>query len=122
MVTYLALVEVDQRQRFILRADKLREMLGASRLIEKTSEQKVGPPVRIIWPVSGVLWLTSSDLPALSAELHRIRRELHAHGLSATFVVDEYSEDTFTSVLHSLERRMRSRKETKSGEDGTPDR
>ena len=33
-VSYIASVEVDQRQNFIQQADTLREMVGASRMIE----------------------------------------------------------------------------------------
>src|SRR6266542_996719 len=102
MSSYLAIVEVDQRQSYILRADKLREMLGASRLIEETVEiakNSIGPGVKLIWPVSGVIWLTSSDIPALTESLDKIRRGLHRAGLSATFGVDEYSPEKFTDCV-----------------------
>src|ERR1022692_1852041 len=84
MPNYLALVEVDQRQNFILRVDKLREILGASRLIDQTRNQEANALVKLIWPVSGVLWFTSTDLSALSRALHELRSRFHADGLSAT--------------------------------------
>ncbi len=120
---YLAICEVDQRQNFILRVDKLREMLGASALIRDTvavAKANLGQGVQLIWPVSGVLWFTSGDLSELAKTLGKVRAEFLNKGLSATFAVGTYSSDDFTNSLKALERRIRRLKDTKSGEDGSP--
>ena len=78
MPTLIASFEVDQRQRLILQADKLREMLGASRLIEETveiaeAELSAFPDVRLVTPVSGVLRFVSDDQTHLAEFLWLLR-------------------------------------------------
>jgi len=123
MSDYLALVEVDQRQNFILRADKLREMLGASQLIGETipiAKGSLNHGVKLIWGVSGVLWLTSEELFPLKETLGKIRREFRVRGLSATFAIGDYTDSSLDSALKELQKRMRILKNAKSGEDASP--
>ena len=86
MVYYLGAAEVDQRQHFILQADKLREVLGASQLISETSKVakdvvKGFPGVEIAASVSGAIKLTASDLTELAGCL---RSEEHTSELHHT--------------------------------------
>jgi hypothetical protein len=127
MTRFLAAVEVDQRQRFILEADKLQEMLGASRIIGESmhaAEQAVKrhPEVRLAWRVSGVQWLLADDLGALGKCLWEIRQGLLEDlSLSASFAIVEWEDGTpFKAATGALELRMREKKDAKCGEDGSP--
>ena len=126
--SYLASIEVDQRQRLIAQADKLREMLGASRLIQRsievTKEVLDRPAYRsniaLVQEVSGVLRVTALDLPILGSFLWAVREklfnELH---LSATFALVATQGDLDKDVV-ALEQQVRRLKDAKAGADGRP--
>ena len=90
-MTYLAGIEIDRIQEIIFQSDKLKEMIGASRLIDETinSVERIinnyQQEVELVWRVSGVFKLRSRDLPKLGSCLWEIRthfsREL---GLAST--------------------------------------
>src|SRR4030042_5354272 len=95
-MSFIAAIDIDQVQRFIFKADKLKEMLGASELIKKSLEitqsecDKPGSGVELIWPVSGTLKLRSDDLHKLAKFLWTIRENLFSQlGLTATFAILE---------------------------------
>jgi hypothetical protein len=103
-----------------LQADKLREMLGASRLIEKTVEvaKKLlpeHPGIEIVTPVSGVLRFTASDLEKLGRFLWDLRtaivEDLH---LPSTFTVAE-TKGPFKPSVDLLEDRVRRNKDAHTG-------
>jgi len=121
---YLASVEVDQRQRLIHSADKLREMLGGSWSIEDTVK-KAGAAVaglngvRIILPVSGVVWFDSTDLDQLGQCLVNMRNALFGQaGIPCTFAIVGYEPGDYSAAIERLERTGRARKDSKAGESG----
>ena len=127
MARFLAAVEVDQRQRFILETDKLQEMLGASRIIGESvdaTEQtlKRHQRVRLAWRVSGVQWLIADELAPLGQCLWEIRQVLLEDlCLSASFAIVEWEARTpFKIAVDALELRIRQQKDNKSGDDGSP--
>src|ERR1035441_5410123 len=94
---YLASLEVDQRQRLILQADKLQEMLGASRLIEQTVEAArrllaTRKDIKLVTPVSGVLRFQATNLQELGEFLWGLRLEIvEKLHLPSTFTIDRKS-------------------------------
>ncbi len=125
MGQYLASLEVDQRQRLILQADKLQEMLGASRLIEQTVEAARGlldahNGIKLVTPVSGVLRFQAADLQELGKFLWELRgkivEKLH---LPSTFTIAE-ADGFFKPSIDLLETRVRRNKDAKTGEVSRP--
>jgi len=125
---FVASLEVDQRQRLILQSNRLREMLGASRLIERTVEiaySELKSPahksIQFPSPVSGVLRFTCPDRDALSNFLWALREkiieDLH---LPSTISIVEYSGIQFGAALNALETEVRANKDAKSGESARP--
>ena len=125
MRQYLASLEVDQRQRLILQADKLQEMLGASRLIEQTVEAArrllaTRKDIKLVTPVSGVLRFQATDLQELGEFLWRLRLEIvEKLHLPSTFTIHE-AEDRFKPSVDGLEKRVRENKDAKTGEVSRP--
>ena len=126
MASYLASLEVDQRQRLILQADKLQEMLGASRLIEQTVEMAKAllsnhGKIELVTPVSGVLRFRCSDLQALGAFLWELRirivEDLH---LPSTFTIVDVQTTDFKPSVDKLEEKVRNNKDAKTGETSRP--
>ena len=126
MPTLIASFEVDQRQRLILQADKLREMLGASRLIEETveiaeAELSAFPDVRLVTPVSGVLRFVSDDQTHLAEFLwllrERIVEEMH---LPSTITMLPGVDGSFKASVDNLEERVRKKKDAKTGAGARP--
>ncbi|OGL45036.1 MAG: hypothetical protein A2161_03245 [Candidatus Schekmanbacteria bacterium RBG_13_48_7] len=125
-MSFIAAIDIDQVQRFIFKADKLKEMLGASELIKKSLEitqsecDKPGSGVELIWPVSGTLKLRSDDLHKLAKFLWTIRENLFSQlGLTATFAILE-EDNNLTLTYRKITARMRKLKDNKSGEDCLP--
>lgn len=122
---YLASLEVDQRQRLILQADKLQEMLGASRLIEQTVEAArsilgAREDIKLVTPVSGVLRFQATDLQELGNFLWRLRLEIvEKLHLPSTFTIYE-AKDSFKRSVDGLEERVRENKDAKTGEVSRP--
>ena len=115
---YIAGVEVDQRQNFIQQADTLREMVGASRMIEYSvqiaeEELKGSTAVKLFWPVSGVLRFYAEDAAKLGAFLTWYCRQLENVSLSASVGLMKCSAN-FDDDLRDLDRRVRKRKDAKS--------
>jgi hypothetical protein len=126
MARYLAALEADQRQAFILGADKLKEMRGASAVIKLTvdiakQEAKRGTvPVEPVKEASGAVWLASDDLASLAEVLWTIRtRFAEELGLSSTFSIVEQTNG-FNAAVAELEHRNRQQKDAKTGEEGAP--
>jgi hypothetical protein len=122
---YLASVEVDQRQRVISQADKLREIIGGSRLIQETQKRVTRIVAKhsglvLAWNVSGIQWVLAPDLDALSSCLWKIRQalvnDLH---LPVTIAVVPF-QGTFNATVKNLEDRIRKLKDAKAGADGSP--
>lgn len=117
-VSYIASVEVDQRQNFIQQADTLREMVGASRMIEYSvqiaeEELKKSDGVRLFWPVSGSLRFHTEDIGKLGAFLARYCERLESVSLTASVGVVACGPD-FDVDLGKLDRRVRKRKDAKT--------
>ncbi|MEM5787078.1 MAG: hypothetical protein AAGU11_07145 [Syntrophobacteraceae bacterium] len=124
---FLAAVEIDKIQELIFQADKLKEMMGTSRLIAEAGVEvdrilKKYPDVRPFWPVSGVFQFRAEELPKLAACLWEITGYLSRNlGLSVTTHIQPRSEkNSFSSWMRDLEIGMRKAKASKNGEDGTP--
>ncbi len=128
MAQFIASFEVDQRQRLILQADKLREMLGASRLIERTVEiaeeilAGFARHVALVTPVSGVLRFTADDLKQLAAFLWKLRMEIveGLHLPSTTTILQAKEGEPFKSQIDRLEERVRLNKDSRTGSAGRP--
>jgi hypothetical protein len=122
---YLASLEVDQRQRLILQADKLQEMLGASRLIEQTVEVArrilaAREDIKLVTPVSGVLRFQAADLQELGQFLWELRLEIvEKLHLPSTFTI-QAAKDLFKPSVDGLEERVRGNKDAKTGEVSRP--
>lgn len=127
---YLAAIAVDRRQNFILGSDKLREMMGASRMIEASvkeaealaGEKRFGGSVTVIRPVSGEVWVSSGDLPKLAEYLRDLRAKLVGElRMSVTFaVINEDGTKSFRAACNELEQALREQKSNRAGQDGTP--
>jgi hypothetical protein len=122
---YLASLEVDQRQRLILQADKLQEMLGASRLIEQTVEAAkrllaARNDIKLVTPVSGVLRFQATNLQELGKFLWGLRLEIvEKLHLPSTFTIHE-AKELFKPSVDGLEERVRENKDAKTGEVSRP--
>jgi hypothetical protein len=121
---YLASVEVDQRQRLIHSADKLREMLGGSWSIANTVEKARTVvaefnSVRIILPVSGALWFDGTNLDELGQCLLRMRDELSVQsGLPCTYAIVGYDPARYEDAIDGLVAAGRAWKDARTGESG----
>ena len=127
MGQYLASLDVDQRQRLILQADKLQEMLGASRLIEQTVEAArrllaTRKDIKLVTPVSGVLRFQATDLRELGEFLWGLRLEIvEKLHLPSTFTITlQEAGGLFKSSIDRLEERVRGNKDAKTGERSGP--
>ena len=125
-IYYLASVEVDQRQNFIHQADTLREKIGASRIIQSTIDiatRLVGEfpanAIEPVWPVSGVLRFCAHDLATLGRFLWRYRSELENQSLTASIGIVPI-DPHYDAALRSVERRVRARKDSKTGHASLP--
>jgi hypothetical protein len=121
---YLAAIAVDRRQNFILGADKLREMTGASKLIADTvrhaQDLAAATAVSVIRPVSGEIWVKCDDLHQLRGYLWDLRRQLvEKDTLGVTFAVVKLGESPRESYQR-LESELRMRKGNRPFEDGHP--
>jgi len=122
-VAYIAAVEVDQRQRIVTSADKLKEMLGGSWTIEKTGKlasdilkRHIG--VREIKIASGDVWLRADDLKDLTACLLAFRSKIVEDlDLPCSFAIVE-EVDTPEASRTALSNEVQRVKHGKSGEIG----
>jgi hypothetical protein len=95
-MSYLAAIEVDQRQRVILAARKLKELLGGSWTIENTKTEidallRERPATQMVLPTSGSVWLSSTDLTELEEILWACRAKLvDEFGLPCAFCIVPY--------------------------------
>lgn len=123
---YFAAAEVDQIQSIIFASDKLKEMIGASYLIDDATTAieaiiKNHEGITLIWSVSGVYKLAGDDLNELAATLWEIRGKLvYEQGLSVTFDILEWDGKSVTGIFHKLDNGIRQQKDSRHGEDGTP--
>jgi hypothetical protein len=124
---YFAAAEVDQIQSVIFASDKLKEMIGASHLIDRTMEIVKGVVqgqngIQLLWNVSGVYKLGGDDLNDLSDALWEIRKRLvDEQGLSVTFeILEARSGTSVTDIFRELDEGIRQQKDSRHGEDGTP--
>ena len=120
---YLAAIEVDKRQKIILAADKMKEMLGGSWTIAdtKTVAEKIlqqCPRVNHIKIASGEIWVRSDDLKALEDCLWAFREEIvNNFGLPCSFAVI-VEEDDLQATGKRLNDLMTEVKNRKCGETG----
>lgn len=135
-------IEVDQKQRYLLESDKLREMLGASRIIAgtvETAEGTLGQVGAVHLPVSGEIqaWAPLEKRDDLLSAAWKIRRELDDLGVAHTCCYFETSlrhfvddgcggtaasqvEPSLQRVFAEASRWLRTRKESRPGEDARP--
>jgi len=135
-------VEVDGRQAYLFESDKLREMLGASRIIAQSVEhartlfiEKAG--LHLHGPVSGVIhaWAPIENKVTLLDAAWRLREWLEARGVahscayletdSRHFTLDQESDanvfyPSLASVHQQLGDRIRRRKDGKGAVDARP--
>lgn len=128
---FLGAIEVDQIQKMIFETDKLKEMIGASRLVEDTithvknelDKDEYNKAVELFWPVSGVFKMISGDKDKLAECLWNIKNDFYSKmGLSsiACMVSFDDSGDDFGEAWQNLEKNMRVQKDSKQGENGLP--
>jgi hypothetical protein len=123
-MSFLAAIAVDKRQNYILSADKLQEMVGASNLIAATvkkAETLCGDgQVRMVRPVSGEIWVRAENLSVLQDFLFRLRSQLVAADcLTVTFAVVKEKGKPADSFL-DLEKELQRQKSNRIASDGTP--
>lgn len=125
-MSYLAAIAVDKRQHYILSADRLQEMIGASELIASTvthATQACGAGVEMVRPVSGEIWVRADDLAKLRSFLFQLRRQLvESEEMQVTFAVIEEPPDpkeAFVAIEHELQRQKANR-ETADGAPSSP--
>ena len=128
-MNFLGAIEVDQIQKMIFETDKLKEMIGASRLVEDTIKH-VGEVlknytnvVELFWPISGVFKLISNDKNMLADCLWDIKSDFYrTMGLSSTVCMVSFdnSKNDFGEAWQNLEKNMRIQKDAKQGENGSP--
>jgi hypothetical protein len=123
-MAFLAAIEVDQRQRIITSADKLKEMLGGSWTIEETGKlvkDVLGAQPRKVEAIkvaSGDIWLRAERLDDLSACLQEFRSEIVDRlNLPCSFALVEEQESP-DETRKTLMGKIRSVKDGKSGEVG----
>jgi hypothetical protein len=122
-MTYVAAIEVDKRQRIIVAADKMKEMLGGSWTIAETKKladrlAPTGSNVTQIKVASGDIWLRAETLEELEACLWKFRQEIvGTFGLSCSFAIVE-ENGSLTNVRNALSGSMDKVKREKSGEVG----
>lgn len=134
-------IEVDGRQRFIFETDKLREMLGASRIIDGTRKQaetlfKESEGLFLLSPVSGEIraWCRVTDRDKLLTAAWTLREWLDERGVAHSTAycddIDVYHLESDTDerpdanlaehVHHRVGLPIRAMKEGKSGADARP--
>jgi len=119
-MSYLAAVEVDQRQRIITSADKLKEMLGGSWTIQDTEAlgNRIPEGIDTIKSASGDLWFKADDLSTLTNFLWTLRREIVDRlNLPCSFAIHLETGQAQEDRL-ALTRQMKRIKASKSGEVG----
>ncbi len=123
---FIAAIEVDQRQRIVTSADKLKEMLGGSWTIEETGElarkilgkSEFSSKVTEIRLASGDIWLRADVLDILEKCLWRFRQEIvHEMRLPCSFAVVQEDED-LEKTRRKLTLEIRRVKDNKVGEVG----
>jgi len=130
---YVASIEVDGRQKYLFESDKLREMLGASRLMNETRKQAkafwFGAQVQIFQPASGEIRAWSAEKTALLQGCWKAKKWLTAHGLPHTIALTEVPLEHLTSntasadlhaVHQALGERARQLKNNKFYPDAQP--
>ena len=116
---YVVSIEVDGRQAYIFETDRLREMLGASRLLQQTvSEARdlftEGDGLHLYQPVSGEIrvWAESSD--RLLRQTWRMRKWLSERGIEHTVGLWKAEKRHFCDFAPSAEPDIEKRKQDKS--------
>ncbi|MCL5808194.1 MAG: hypothetical protein M1418_06565 [Deltaproteobacteria bacterium] len=133
---YMAAAEVDKIQSIIFASDKLKEMIGASYLIDDTANivsQILArhTTVHLLWRVSGVYKFGADDLNVLASALWEIRERLVDDlGLSVTFEIIDLQGNLpvkispaakpVKRIFSELDAGIRQQKDSRHGEDGSP--
>ncbi len=118
--TYLATAEFDQRQKTIFQAEKLREMLGASRQIAEglNIEERVRagyPGIEPVMRVSGVLRYVAEDKAKLFSFLTELRRQIGLQlSMPVSFAIVPYASGKLDPTNTRLEVEVRARKDARS--------
>lgn len=132
-------IDVDKRQAYIFETDKLREMLGASRIIDgtrdKAKEYFKDDGLHIFSPVSGEIrvWAPAADREKLLKATWQLREWLNERGVEHSVAYCEADEadfrndadgrspdPTLSEVHKTLGRRVTSIKAAKPGPDARP--
>jgi len=122
---YFAAVEVDQIQSVIFASDKLKEMVGASYLIDNATASiketlKKYSSIKLIWSVSGVYKFNGDNLAELAKALWDMRQKLvYGQGMSVTFEIINGTGMSVTEIFYKLDEGIRQQKDSRNGEDGT---
>jgi hypothetical protein len=123
-MSFLAAIAVDKRQHYILSADKLQEMVGASHLIAGTvrKAQSLCVPgrVQMVRPVSGEIWVRATNLSDLQCFLFQLRSELVTNDwLNVTFALIE-DNGAPGDAFKALEQELQRQKANRISADGAP--
>lgn len=131
-------IEIDQRQKYLFETDRLKEMLGASRIMARTVEvaerlfdEKA--ELHLHAPVSGAIhaWAPVARKAALLHAAWQLRLWLDDRGVSHTCVYAEVAEGCFVgegaredqsleSAIKEVATRLDRRKGARGGEDARP--
>ena len=123
-MAYVAAIEVDKRQRIIIAADKMKEMLGGSWTIAETRKlaDELVPQdsrVTLIKVASGDIWVRSEKLDDLEAYLWKFRQKIVRDlRLPCSFAIVEEELTDLKATSTRLTKAIREVKEQKSGEVG----
>ncbi len=131
---YAAQVDVDQVQSYVLETNKLREMLGASRLVDRVvdeADKLSNSSIRVLWPVSGSVVLWAAESAPLIRATQGIRQWLNERGVDHTVSLvgpldpapwyDDASGNALTErVFRQLAERAGRRKARRATHDATP--
>ena len=120
-MTWIAAIEVDQRQKFITRTEKLQEMVGGSALISKSielAEAAARDGISLAWPVSGVIRLVCDDGQKLARAAWSMRNTLiHDFGLPVSVALEQYEDGEFEAGWDRVETRIREIKDSRTDSD-----
>jgi hypothetical protein len=133
-VACVVAIDVDKRQQYVFETDKLREMLGASRIIDGTRDEaeqnfKTEEGLFLFAPVSGEIrvWARKANRDQLLRKAWKLRRYLDEYGVDFSAAYLEVDANHFTepdgglaSVHKKIHEQLTANKNAKPGSDTNP--